>query len=267
MTERLETMQTHLRRSQDELKTAQKEIQDKIDALNTLNFSNNDLSRELKRVSEQLEQERITNSKMSSDLAKSLEMNLRLQFEIEEARSKATQVINEEKKHNFSLQEKIKALTDELDLAQALAHENKIEIAKAKDRFHQDSGKWIEEKNNLQGQIQDLKLKLEEKNSLLQDVQSDLDLKNKELESLNACLDQYDAHSVKQEEMIKNLSDVAEKKLVELKMALDKKSSENTNYHSHLQQTMTQVHVLRQENAALKDYISKLAQLSENHMT
>jgi chromosome segregation ATPase len=243
LSERLENMQVHLRRSQEELKTAQKEIQEKIDSLNTLNFSNNDLSHELKRVSEQLEQERVTNSKMSTDLAKSLEMNLRLQFEIEEARTKSSQSIN-------SLQEKVKNLTHDLELAEALATESKIEHSKAKDKFQ-----------DLSSEVSRLSQLNEEKDKIIQDMQLDLDAKTNEIKTLNASLDQYDAHNLKQEEMIRNLSEVAEKKLIELKLALDKKTSETSNYHSHLQQTMTQVHVFRQENAALKDYISKIASL------
>ena len=245
LSERLETMQVHLRRSQEELKTAQREIQDKIDSLNTLNFSNNDLSQELKRVSEQLEQERATNSRMSTDLAKALEMNLRLQFEIEEARSKSSHTIN-------SLQEKVKTLTHEMELADALATENKIEQSKAKDKFQ-----------DLSGEVLSLKQQLAEKNKTIEDMQADLDARSIEAKALTESLDQYDAHTLKQEEMIRGLSDVAEKKLIELKLALDKKTSETVNYHSHLQQTMTQVHVLRQENAALKDYVSKVASLQQ----
>lgn len=261
LTERLENMQVHLRRSQEELKNAQKEIQDKIDSLNTLSFTNTDLSRELKRVSEQLEQERATNSKMSTDLAKSLEMNLRLQFEIEEARAKSGQSLNEEKKHNAFLQDKIKNLTHELDLAQALANETKVELIRAKDKFQSDQSQWQNQKKDSSSEIETLKKQLEEKTKIIQDLQNDFDAKEKEVKALHESLDQYDSHTLKQEEMIKGLSEVAEGKLVELKMALDKKTSETVNYHSHLQQTMTQVHVLRQENAALKDYITKIANL------
>lgn len=266
LTERLESMQVHLRRSQEELKNAQKEIQDKIDSLNTLSFTNNDLSRELKRVSEQLEQERTTNSKMSTDLAKSLEMNLRLQFEIEEARAKAGQSLGEEKKHNAFLQEKVKNLTHELDLAQALANETRVELAKAKEKFQADFGQWQNQKKDIQSEVDNLKRQIEEKSKLIQEMQNELDLKANEIKALNESLDQYDAHTVKQEEMIKGLSEVAESKLIELKMSLDKKTSETVNYHSHLQQTMTQVHVLKQENAALKDYISKLAHLQQQQL-
>ena len=98
-------------------------------------------------------------------------------------------------------------------------------------------------------------------------MQLDLDGKTAEIKTLNETLEQYDAHSVKQEEMIIGLSNVAEKKLIELKLALDKKTSETVNYHSQLQQTMTQVHVFRQENAALKEYISKIAGLQQQQLS
>jgi regulator of replication initiation timing len=56
---------------------------------------------------------------------------------------------------------------------------------------------------------------------------------------------------------------VAEKKIVELKMGLDKKMAEAQDYYSHLQQALSQVSILRQENSALKDYISKLTNLHQ----
>lgn len=128
-------MQTQLRKSQDELKSAQQEIHDKIKSLDTIGFGNSDLNREIKRLSEQLEQERMNNSKLSTDLARSLELNLRLQFENEEIRSKAMQNSNEEKKHNSFLQDKIKSINHELDLSQALANETHLEPLEAKEIF------------------------------------------------------------------------------------------------------------------------------------
>ena len=252
LSERLEKMQVQFRRSQEELKAAQQEFQDKINSLDTLSFSNNDLSREVKRVSEQLDQERMNNSKLSTDLAKSLELNLRLQFEIEEVRSKASQYLNEEKKHNIFLQDKVKTLSHELDLAQALSNETRLELAKAKEKYQTDSNQSAQEKKNLQTEITDLKADLDEKKVQISS-----------LAEVTETLKQYEEHTFQQHELMKNLSEVAEKKMIELKMALDKKSMECQDYYSHLQQAMTQIHVFRQENTALKDYISKLTALHQ----
>ncbi|PIS10079.1 MAG: hypothetical protein COT73_11290 [Bdellovibrio sp. CG10_big_fil_rev_8_21_14_0_10_47_8] len=265
--ERLEKMQFQLRKSQDELKAAQQEIHDRIKSLDNLTFNNSDLNQEMKRLSELLEQERMNNSKLSTDLAKSLEMNLRLQFEIEEVRSKSTQVLNEEKKHNLFLQDKVKNMSHELDLAQALANETRIELSKAKDRFQLENSTWQQERKNFQTQIQNLQQELEEKKSFHQTLEKELHTKLEEMKQLSDSLTEYDTHTVHQHEMMKNLSAVAEKKMIELKMALDKKGIECQDYYSHLQQAMTQIHVLRQENSALKDYISKLTNLHQQQRT
>ncbi len=261
--ERLEKMQTQFRRSQEELKAAQQEIQEKINSLDTMNFPNNDLNREIKRVSEQLEQERMNNSKLSTDLAKSLELNLRLQFEIEEVRSKASQYLNEEKKHNTFLQDKVKNLSHELDLSQALCNETRLELAKAKEKFTGETNQSAQEKKNLQSQINDLTTDLELERNKILTLKQEMTAQVEQLSSASETLKQYEDHTIQQHDMMKNLSDVAEKKMIELKMALDKKSIECQDYYSHLQQAMTQIHVLRQENSALKDYISKLTALHQ----
>jgi len=261
--ERFEKMQTQLRKSQEELKVTQQEIHDKIKSLDTLNYANNDLNREVKRLSDQLEQERMNNSKLSTDLAKSLELNLRLQFEIEEIRSKASQQLTEEKKHNVFLQEKVKTISHELDLSQALANETRLELAKAKERYQLDNQNWQNEKRSMQTEIQDHASNLEDKKTAIQALRDDLAKRDIEVSQMSETLKEYDAHVQHQHEMMKTLSGAAEKKMIELKLALDRKTMECQDYYSHLQQAMTQIHVLRQENGALKDYISKLTALHQ----
>lgn len=261
--ERVEKMQTHLRRSQEELKVAQQEIHDKLMSLDTGNFGSNDLNREVKRLAEQLDQERMNNSKLSTDLAKSLELNLRLQFEIEEIRSKANQHLTEEKKHNLFLQDKVKTLSHELDLSQALCNETRLELAKAKEKFLFENQAWQNEKRTLQTEIESHMGGLEEKNLQIQALREEIGAKIEEIHKTNETLKEYDAHTQQQHEMLKNISEVAEKKMIELKVALDRKTIECQDYYSHLQQAMTQIHVLRQENGALKDYIAKLTALHQ----
>jgi SMC interacting uncharacterized protein involved in chromosome segregation len=217
LSERLEKMQFQLKKSQEELFTARLEMEEKIKSMETLSFTNNDLARDLKRQSEQLEQERATNSKLSADLAKSLELNLKLQYEIEEIRARAQAVVNEEKKHNMFLQDKVKTLSHELELSQALNNENRLELSKAKE----------------------------------------------ELSKATESLEILEEHAQKQSEVLKNLSEVAENKLVELKLAVDKKTSESQDAFSQLQQALSQIQVLRQENSALKEYIHKISALNQ----
>lgn len=264
--ERLEKMQMQVKRTQEELKAAQHEIQEKIKSLDSISFAQNDMNREIRRLSEQLDQERMNNSKMSTDLAKSLELNLKLQFEIEEIRSKANQAISEEKKHNNFLQDKVKNLSHEFDLSQALCHETRLELAKAKEKFSFESSNWAQEKKTLQVEIEDHQLAQQEKMVQIESLREELGFKLEEIQNIKESLSQFESHADQQNEMMKTLSEVAEKKIIELKLALDKKSLESQDYYSHLQQAMTQVHVLRQENAALKDYISKLTALHQQKM-
>ena len=71
-----------------------------------------------------------------------------------------------------------------------------------------------------------------------------------------------EASARQQGEALKNLMTVAENKIVEIKVALDKKTIEAQDYYNHLQQSLTQMSILKQENAALKDYIEKLQNIS-----
>ncbi len=261
--ERMEKMQTNFRKSQEDLKTAQNEITEKIKALDSMSFAHNDLSREVKRLSEQLDQERINNSKLSTDLAKSLEMNLRLQFEIEEIRSKANQHLTEEKKHNQFLQDRLKSTSHELELSQALSNETRLELAKAKEKFQLENQNWSNEKRNFQSEIADQAAIIDEKKQQIQQFRDELEMKGNEFQKAADTIKEYEMHTNQQHEMMKTLSEVAEKKMIELKIALDKKTIESQDYYSHLQQAMTQIHVLRQENHALKDYIAKLSSLHQ----
>lgn len=262
--QRLESMQNQIKRSQEELKAAQFEIEEKIRSLDNLSFASSDLTREVKRVSEQLEQERMNNSKLSTDLAKSLELNLKLQFEIEEVRSKAALSFGEERKLNQLLTEKNKNVSHELDLSQALCNETRLELAKAKDKFQQESTSFQQEKRNLETLIADQNQALDEKKAYIEALQGDMAAKSEEIQQLSGSLQEFENHTLHQHEMMKNLSNVAEKKMIELKLALDKRTIESQDYYSHLQQAMTQINVLRQENAALKDYISKLTALHQH---
>lgn len=213
--ERLEKMQFQLKKSQEELFATRHEMEEKIKSLDNLSCTNNDLSREIKIQSDHLEQERINNSKLSSDLARSLELNLKLQYEIEEIRVRAQAIVNDEKKHHLFLQDKTKTLNHELELAQAMNNETRLELSKATDEIH----------------------------------------------SLSESLSELEDHAQKQTDAIKNLAEVAEKKIIELKMALDKKTAESQDSFSQLQQSLSQIQVLRQENSALKEYINKMTSL------
>ena len=54
--------------------------------------------------------------------------------------------------------------------------------------------------------------------------------------------------------------EAAEKKIMDYKMALDKKTLEAQDYYGHLQQTVTQVALLKKENSQLRDYVNRMNQ-------
>lgn len=261
--ERIEKMHQNLRISQEELKATQSELQEKIKSFDSMSFIQNDINQDIKKLSEQLQAERMTNSKLSTDLAKSLELNLKLQFEIEEIRAKANNLVVEERKMNQFLNEKNKSLSTELELAQALQNETRLELSKAKDRFQLEQERLLENKKNLEIKQNELQQLIDEKNLKLEEEQLLTQSQKQEIDRLNLILNDFENHAIKQNEAMKNLSNVAEKKLIELKLALDKRTIESQDYYGHLQQGLTQIQVLRQENSALKDYISKLSALHQ----
>lgn len=261
--ERLEQMHNSLKMSQEELKATQTLLEEKIRTFDSMSVLSNDSHNEFKKLTEQLEQERMTNSKLSTDLAKSLELNLKLQFEIEEIRARANNVVQEERKLNVFLTEKNKALSTELELSQALQNETRLELSKAKDRFASEHERLQKTIESLEVRNKDLCQQLDASALHADEFDVQLQKQNEEIARLNSTLQEYQEHASQQNEIMKNLSSVAEKKMIELKLALDKKTIEGQDYYSHLQQALTQIQVLRQENAALKDYISKLTALHQ----
>ena len=107
-----------------------------------------------------------------------------------------------------------------------------------------------------------------EKDELLkanEDLLAGLKAKDQEIEKLSAevekvssSFNELEGSSLKQQEALKSLTQVAENKIVELKLAFDRKSNECRDYEGHLQQALTQNQLFKQENINLKDYISKI---------
>lgn len=252
-----------LKRSQEELRHARNELNEKIKSIGTLSYAQQDMHVEIKKISDQLEQERMASSKISTDLAKSLELNLKLQFEIEEIRTRANLLVSEERKHNQFLIDKNKTLSSELELSQAVQHEARSELQKAKEKFLAEQTNWF----NLRAEFEEkAKERTQQVDSLEVQVEElKLSVKQKEEDSVQFAetLRDFEQHSIQQNQLMKHLSEAAEQKMIELKVNYDRKSVECQDYYGHLQQALTQNQVLRQENAALKDYIAKLSALHQ----
>ncbi len=260
-----EQMQVQMKKFHSELQGSQEAVMEKIKTLENVSYGPETLDAQLKQIADQLSAERANNTKLSADLAKSLELSLHLQLEIQGLKARALQMQSEEKKYSQALFDKNKNLVRELELTQALKDETAMEFAKAKNAFAVEQKNWEEQKADLESQIHALKNEKEEKEQIILDMQATIDERdetitslNQEIEKISASYSDVESSAQKQSGVLNNLMSVAETKIVEMKVALDKKALEAQDYYSHLQQALTQLGVLKQENSALKEYVTKL---------
>lgn len=260
-----EQMQVQMKKFHSELKGSQEELREKIKTLENVSYGPETLDAQIKQLADQLTSERSNNTKLSGDLAKSLELSLQLQLEIQGLKARALQMQSEEKKYSQALFEKNRILQRDLELNQALKEETSMELAKAKSAFAKEQELWEEQRELFEKQIQNLrteKLELEQTVDELQATVTERDGSiaslHEEIEKISASFSEVEASAAQQNDVLKNLMSVAETKIVEMKLALDKKALEAQDYYSHLQQALTQLGVLKQENAALKEYVAKL---------
>lgn len=216
----LDKMQNQLKNFQIELVSNHEDMKLKIDSLEKMTTSNSDLTVKVKELTDLLNQERSHNSKLSTDLARSLDLSLKLQLEIQEIKTKAIQAQMDDRKQYLENYENIqfdfqKEKGRLLDMNQGLAAESKQKE---------------EQIEMLSGRINELETGMTE----------------------------IEATSQEQAETIKHLMTVAENKIVELKLEGDRIQSELDNVRGQFEQSRTQTEILRKENTALKDYINKM---------
>lgn len=252
-TNKIEKMQTQIKKFHSDLIDTQDEFRNKIKTLENLQISKSQHNDQLRLLTEQLQSERNTNNKLNADLVKSNEIALHLQLEMQGLKTRAQQIQNEERKYNIQLQEKLKNSQKDLELNDALKEDISLELAKTKNQYQMDRNEWLSEKETINTTVEELNQKMNEK-----DVQ--IRALNEQIENLQNSLNEIEEASQKQNENIKNLMSVAENKIVELKMGYDKKHIESQDYYNHLQQGLTQINLLKQENSNLKDYVSKVNQ-------
>lgn len=252
-TNKIEKMQTQIKKFHSDLLDTQDEFRNKIKSLENLQVSKSEYNNQLKLITDQLQAERAMNNKLNADLVKSNEITLHLQLEMQGLKTRAQQIQNEERKYNIQLQEKIKNTQKDFELNEALKEDISLELAKTKNQYQLDKNEWLSEKETINSTVQELNQKMLDK-----DVQ--IHALNEQIEDLQSALNEIEEASQKQNENVKNLMTVAENKIVELKMGYDKKHIESQDYYNHLQQGLTQINLLKQENSNLKDYVSKVNQ-------
>ena len=221
----LEKMHNQLKNFQVDLMNNHEDMKLKIDALQKMTTSNSDLTVRVQELTEMLNQERSHNSKLSTDLARSLDLSLKLQLEIQDIKSKAMQAQIDDRKQ------------------------------------------YLENYENVQFDFQKQKtLLLEANDDLLQDLKSKetqiQELQN-QINSLEKSMTEIETTTHEQAETIKHLMTVAETKIVELKLSLDRAHADVENNKGSNQQLLNQVEVLKKENFVLKDYINKMSQFQQ----
>lgn len=216
----LDKMQNQLKNFQIELVSNHEDMKLKIESLEKMTTSNSDLTQKVKELTDLLNQERSHNSKLSTDLARSLDLSLKLQLEIQEIKTKAIQAQMDDRKQYLENYENI-----QFD-------------------FQKEKGRLLEMNQGLTGE-------LKQKQEQIQTLEG-------KINELESSMMEVEGHSQEQAETIKHLMTVAENKIVELKLNSDRIQSELDNVNGQFEQTKTQTEILKKENIALKDYINKM---------
>lgn len=216
----LDKMQNQLKNFQIELVSNHEDMKLKIETLEKMTTSNSDLTMKVKELTDLLNQERNHNSKLSTDLARSLDLSLKLQLEIQEIKTKAIQAQMDDRKQYLENYENI-----QFD-------------------FQKEKGRLLEMNQGLAGEIK-------QKQEQIQTLEG-------KINELEAGMMEVEGHSQEQAETIKHLMTVAENKIVELKLDSDRIQSELDNVRGQFEQSKTQTEILKKENIALKDYINKM---------
>lgn len=230
----LEKMHTQIKNFQFDLMATHEDMQLKIHSLEHMTTSNSDLTMRVQELTELLNQERNHNSKLSTDLARSLDLSLKLQLEIQEIKTRALQAQLEDRKIH---QENFESM--------------KHKMTEEKKELYQANEEILNELKTKESQVEELNLKINE---------------------LEAGMCELDKTTTEQGETIQHLMSVAENKIVELKLSFDRSQNDLLNATGELTQVKTQVDLYKQENYSLKDYINKmtsyhkqiLAQQSQN---
>lgn len=217
----LEKMHNQIKNFQFDLLATHEDMQLKIQTLEQMTTSNSDLTLRVQELTELLNQERAHNSKLSTDLARSLDLSLKLQLEIQEIKTRALSAQIEDRKIH-------------------------------QDNFESYKYKINQEKNDLYRTQEELLNQLKAK-------EEQIEILNQKANDLEAGMGELEKTTGEQGETIKHLMAVAENKIVELKLSLDRAQNDLVNLNGELTQAKTQVDLHKQENYSLKDYINKMA--------
>ena len=216
----LEKMQNQIKNFQYDLLATHEDMQLKIQTLEQMTTSNSDLSERVQELTALLNQERTINSKLSTDLARSLDLSLKLQLEIQEIKSRALQAQLEDRKQYL-------------------------------ENFESMKSKMTKENNLLALGNEALTIELKSRDAHIEEL-------TQKINDLEGVMHELGESKLEQEDTIRHLVSVAENKIVELKLAFDRKASDLDNCQGQLDQMKIQINLYKTENVSLKDYINKM---------
>ena len=221
----LEKMHNQLKNFQVDLMNNHEDMKLKIESLQKMTSSNSDLTIRVQELTEMLNQERGHNSKLSTDLARSLDLSLKLQLEIQEIKSKAMQAQIDDRRQYMDNFENVQ-----------------FEFQKQKTALLDTNNDLMDDLKAKEAQIQDL---------------------NNKINDLEKSVTEVTTTTQEQAETINHLMTVAESKIVELKLSLDRAYADIENNKGQNAQFVSQVEILKKENFMLKDYINKMSQFQQ----
>lgn len=221
----LDKMQNQLKNFQIELVSNHEDMKLKIESLEKMTTSNSDLTQKVKELTDLLNQERSHNSKLSTDLARSLDLSLKLQLEIQEIKTKAIQAQMDDRKQYLENYENLQF-------------------------------EFQTEKSKLLDAHKDLKTQITSKDE-------QIEMLTEKINNLQTSMSEIENTSQEQADTIRHLMSVAENKIVELKLESDRVKSDYDNVRGQLDQVLIQVEILKKENFTLKDYINKMTQFQQ----
>lgn len=221
----LEKMHNQLKNFQVDLMNNHEDMKLKIESLQKMTSSNSDLTIRVQELTEMLNQERLHNSKLSTDLARSLDLSLKLQLEIQEIKSKAMQAQIDDRKQYMDNFENVQ-----------------FEFQKQKTALLDTNNDLMDDLKAKEAQIQDL---------------------NNKINDLEKSVTEVTTTTQEQAETINHLMTVAESKIVDLKLSLDRAYADIENNKGQNAQFVSQIEILKKENFMLKDYINKMSQFQQ----
>lgn len=254
-----EKLELKLKKSQIEIQNYYSEIKQKQNEIDLVNRSLETTQSQINLLVAKLEEEKMHNHKLNSDMSKSLELSLKSQLELQESKAKFNLLLNEERKYSKSLEEKLSTLENDSELNKTLYEEIKIQYSKAKEKWAEESEKYKQNIKNLEENVIELQntfLNFDEKMIKHKIFKNKLKIKfknfqhkqNEKFKTQIAFLQMSWQKDKDNFEMIKNEYEVSLKKLMANKVQMEQFTEK---LHSEIQFKNNEIQRILEENSHL----------------